>query len=370
MEMLILAGVIWLFYILHNSLYRRFLFKGFTYRCYFTKQEVYEGDDLELVEELTNSKWLPIPWLKTDFNLPKHLEIAGTRSVVTDKTRFFSSFFLLKGRHSLTRSWKVHCAGRGIFPIDKAVAVATDLLGNQVQSKSFQMNISLTVLPSPVSADMPNFNPVQLTGFVPVRRSLTQNPFELVGTREYTDRDPMNKIDWLATARTRTLMVRETAFSASPRLAILLNIQSRDGERDYVLDDNLVESAIRICAGLFYQTVSEDIPFKFYCNVSLFDDYVRTPLDSGMAHVLEHLRLLAALPLCNSRDFPTFLAQYKDELLGLDVVVVTVYMSEKLNESLLLLEHPTVFTMGTSEVAYPSNCDVYSFCENGNEVAQ
>lgn len=361
MELFILVLVIWLVFIINNRLYRRFLFKNFTYRCYFTKQEVCEGDDLELVEELTNAKWLPIPWLKTDFSLPRYLLISKTRSVVTDKTRFFSSFFMVKGQHSIKRSWSIHCERRGVFEIEKVIAVASDLFGNEIQSQVFPVNISLTVLPNPTFSDIEKLNPVQLTGLTPVRRSLTQNPFELIGAREYTDRDPMNKIDWLATARTKSLMVRETAFSASPKLAVLLNIQSSAGERDFAIDEQPIEAAIKLCAGLFYHAATQDIPFSFYCNAPISGDTVHTHLESGMAHVMRHLRLLAALPLRNSRDFSEFLVNHRNELEGFDVVVISAYLGGKLNEVLENLGHPTVFTACYDESLFPSNCDIYQF---------
>ena len=99
-------------------LFGRKAFQNFEYRCSFDRPEAFEGDEIELVEEVYNRKWVPLPWFKTEITTSRWLEFAGSQSVVTYNTRFVPSFFLVKSYQKVTRRWKVKCLKRGIFPIE------------------------------------------------------------------------------------------------------------------------------------------------------------------------------------------------------------------------------------------------------------
>lgn len=360
MPLLLLLVGIGLVLLLHNRLYQAFLFRHFSYRCFFTKDEVSEGDEIELVEELTNAKLLPMPWLKTDFSTSKWLDFAGTRSVVTDRSRFVSSFFLLKSHQSLQRRWKVKCTRRGIFSVDTVIVVASDLFGREVQSHAFPVQIKLRVLPAAVSPASLPFAPSMPMGLSSLQRHLITDPFEFVGIREYTERDPMNRINWAATARTQKLMVRENAYTVSPRLAVALNIQSSPGELDAVLDEDSVENAIRLCAGIFAEVLSSDVPVRFFCNASLDGVHtVETNAGSGLSHMQELHRLLTELPLQNVREFSDFLWQIEDKLEGSDLLVVSACLSPKMSEFLSQQKHSLLLlTAPRGDAPLPTGCAV------------
>ncbi|MFR7473115.1 MAG: hypothetical protein ACLUT1_09750, partial [Ruminococcus sp.] len=67
--------------LLEGWLYSRYGLRHLQYRCYFQQKEVPEGSVLELVEELENQKFLPLPWLKAELTLPKWLEVSGAHTV-------------------------------------------------------------------------------------------------------------------------------------------------------------------------------------------------------------------------------------------------------------------------------------------------
>lgn len=59
------------------ALFARNSFRHFEYTCFFTKDEVMEGDEVGLVEIVSNRKWLPLPWLKSELSTSRWLEYAG-----------------------------------------------------------------------------------------------------------------------------------------------------------------------------------------------------------------------------------------------------------------------------------------------------
>ena len=70
-------------------------FRHFQYTCFFTKDEVMEGDEVGLVEIVSNRKWLPLPWLKSELSTSRWLEYAGSQSEVVGDRRYVPSFFTL-----------------------------------------------------------------------------------------------------------------------------------------------------------------------------------------------------------------------------------------------------------------------------------
>ena len=118
MEFIVLVVLAAVIFWLEGWVYHRFGAKGLEYRCYLSTDEAFEGDEIELVEELTNAKLLPMPWLKAEITASCFLEFAGTQSVVTDQTRFVSSFFSLRGYQKVVRRWKVKCLKFGVYSVE------------------------------------------------------------------------------------------------------------------------------------------------------------------------------------------------------------------------------------------------------------
>ena len=83
--------------------YQKYAFSRLEYHCRFSAAEVFEGDEITLIEEVSNNKLLPLPWLKAELTTSKWLDFAGSQSLVTEETRFVPSFFLLKSHFSLFR---------------------------------------------------------------------------------------------------------------------------------------------------------------------------------------------------------------------------------------------------------------------------
>ena len=61
MEFVAIAAVVVGLFLLQNKLYKTYAFKNLEYSCTLSTNECYEGDEIELVEEIVNKKWLPLP---------------------------------------------------------------------------------------------------------------------------------------------------------------------------------------------------------------------------------------------------------------------------------------------------------------------
>ena len=185
--------IVLVFFVAERQIYLRCWDKKLTYECRFSTDEAFEGDEIELVETVTNNKWLPIPWAKTEISTSKWLDYAGSQSVVTDQTRFVPSFFVLKSHHRVVRRWKVKCLRRGVFGVGKITIVATDLLGRESLSMPVSVRAEVTVLPKPLDSEVLALTPSGLNGETVVRRRLVTDPFFVSGVREYTRFDSANR---------------------------------------------------------------------------------------------------------------------------------------------------------------------------------
>ena len=307
-------------------------FRHFEYTCFFTKDEVMEGDEVGLVEIVSNRKWLPLPWLKSELSTSRWLEYAGSQSEVIGEIRYVPSFFALKSYQKVSRTWKVKCLKRGVFEIRRVDLVGSDLLGFSSFSYSAQVNARLTVLPRPLENNELICLPRYLNGDTVVRRQLLDDPFFVAGAREYTGLEPMNRIHWNATAREGKLMVFENQYTSRNNLSVLLNVQQRPGKAGSMDGDDDLENCIRFCAYLFGTAAKEDIPFRFLCNGA--DSGTRQPVCTaeswGTAFALEQSRTLARLMVDNAKKIDLFLQEDAAFLSSAQLVLVSTYLDENL----------------------------------------
>lgn len=333
MQLLAIAAVLLLILGFQNWLYRKYALQNVRYRCYLSRNQVFEGEEIELVEELENGKWLPLPWFKTEITASRWLDFAGAQSQLTDKSRFVPSFFSLRSYQKVSRRWKVRCMKRGEFSIDRVVLVTSDLLGNVNQSiGATDVHASVLVLPRPLGENQ-GVTTRHLTGDIAVRRALIEDPFWNAGVREYMDSDPMNRIHWPATAREQKLMVFQNDSSTRQSVTIVLNMQSRAMEHGSgAIDAEKMETAIRLCAGLFDSTLATGMPLRFAANCCTTGDRdtIFTEEYWGRDYVEGLFQLLARLQLRSTEEFFAFLSDHYQNFTSTDLVLVTGFVDERI----------------------------------------
>lgn len=225
MEILITAlGCLLIFYIQLN-IYRKNCFKHIDYKCYFNKSEALEGDEIEFTEEIINYKHLALPIFKSEITASSALEFADTHSSVTDKSRFVTSIFNIKGNSSVKRKWKVKCTKRGIFSIDNIVLVTSDLFGSETYSIRPELVFpKITVFPAKKTFDISGIMSRQNTGDIQFGIMPFTDPFFPSGIREYTGSEPLKSINHNASAKKGNLMVNNYESSAENAAKIYLDL--------------------------------------------------------------------------------------------------------------------------------------------------
>ena len=310
-------------------LYRRRWDRKLHYECAFSTDEAYEGDEVELIETVTNGKLLPLAWAKAEISAPQWLRFAGSQSIVAGATRYVPSFFVLRGRHRVIRRWKVQCTRRGVYLIDKTVLVTTDLLGLDTFSLPVQLHARLTVLPRPQPPEDVLLTPSGLTGDTLVRRRLLTDPFSVSGVRAYLPGDPANRIHWPATAKSDQIMIRNQDATSDQSVTILLNMQTRPDEGASLTDRDDVEQGIRAAATAIAETAGRGFPTQLIANGGGADGtQTATGRGAGEAFAVDLLRVLAQLAMRKSENFASYTDRLRSAVDSTDLIVISPYLDD------------------------------------------
>ncbi|HHY23886.1 MAG TPA: DUF58 domain-containing protein [Clostridiaceae bacterium] len=368
MEVLALAAIAGIIILLQASLFKHTAFKKLEYKCGFSVNEAHEGDEIYLIETIYNKKLLPVPWLKVEINSSKWLEFAETRSVIAQENRYVTSSFFLKSYQKVTRRWKLKCLKRGVFCIDTVTLITGDLLGNASDSIPVDINAVIQVYPQTINLEE-TFMPVSyLQGDTIVKRWINEDPFIISGTREYTTRDPMNKIHWSSTARMGRLMVRQNDFTSQYGLSVILNIQSIENEYFDAVYKDFIELGIKAAATIFDKALRNGTPARLATNGSTFDggrQMVYTQEASGRSHISSLLSILARLELSRIKDFEDFLIDISEDITNSEVVLITSYLTENICNLLrrMKLRNNAIRILITNKsietAALPQDMDIY-----------
>ncbi len=312
-------------------IFGKYALKGIHYSASVNKTEVYEGDTLELAEVVENRRFVALPWIKTELSASRWLQFSRKDSAAQtsggDNT-FIPGVFSLKPRSRCTRVRKIRCIKRGVFSFDDTVVTATDMLGLVKVSRSVRVGINITVLP--VASDgqdaVLSFN--EPTGEILVRRFINEDPFMIAGSKEYTGREPLNRINWKYTAITGKLMAMNNEFSTSRNSLIVMNMQRKGIVPVTSADIRDTEAFIKLAVKLMWDSINSGCGCAFATNGGKVNG-----MASGFIKTAEQcegtLRMLAELSDICSYDFNEFLRALNYGSFT-DVFILTPYIDDNM----------------------------------------
>lgn len=333
MELLIIVTLVMVFFLIELLFYKKLLLKRVEYTLSFSKTEAFEGDDMFVDEMIYNRKPMAMPWVKADIHASKFLEFADASSTIIDERRLVTSGFMLRGYQKTKRRWYMKCTRRGVFEIDNATVTCGDLLGLVTESQAVPINTTLTVYPGVLNINEMFFSSKDLMGEAVVKRFILDDPFIVKGTREYVPGDSMNKINWKATAKHNTLMVKENDFTSKIGITALLNIQSDYNEFNFVKNRGVIEFGIKAISTILNRGIREGMPLRFGSNGFIKEDpsnMIFTNQGSGQEHLMELLGMLSKLVLKNIRNFEIYLERIEKEIRDTQVFIVTAYFNQEM----------------------------------------
>jgi uncharacterized protein (DUF58 family) len=339
-------GIHWLIFIAvlvlvaQTVLYKKRGIQKIGYDRFFNVQHAFAGEEVEMVEKITNRKLLPLPWLRLESSIQAGLQFEQQSDLNISSGDYYQnhrSLFSLAPYTEIVRRHKVVCAQRGSFFLQSATLTCGDLFGFHALSKPLKLNARLIVYPKIMEIDDILLPSHSWLGDTVVRRWVVNDPFMISGVREYRSGDTLNHLNWKATARTGALQVHNHDYTANQRLMILLNFDVTEEMWTAVTEPELIELGLSYAASIAQYTIDKGLETGFGCNGYLLDQS-KDPLmilpGLGQEHLTFIYEEMAKLVIARSSDFPTFMERELINQTGelTDFLLITAFVSEKMQQ--------------------------------------
>ena len=349
-------------------IYKRFGLKDLSYTLTIRRRsdgksdsgivEAFEGEELEFIEEIDNAKPLPLPWVRSEISCSRWLSFYGGDAASKDGAQkgLISGIFTLRGRQKCRRTWRVRCEKRGMFTVEDISLTVSDLFGLVRSARVIKLNQQVRVLPVPADIEAGGMSSDVFIGDIPVRRFVLPDPFVISGAREYTGREPMNRIHWAQSSRTGSLMVYNNEYTTERRVLILLNVQRNfHGERQEISVPTL-EALIKGAAFML------DWCMKTHTQCALTANSpqpLKPECGEGYGHTIKQLRSLAELETSCGEHIDDFITGLRFDGYT-DVVFISSFLDEKCYETLhALSENGRSVSIFSTDIEQTDLCEVW-----------
>ncbi|MGN0513011.1 MAG: DUF58 domain-containing protein, partial [Lachnospiraceae bacterium] len=144
---LIVTGAV-LVYLIQNRLYQKYWNKSLYVSVDFEKKQAVRGEQVNLIEVVTNNKILPLSMLCLKFDIDKSFIFADVEDSISVSDKCYKNdIFSLLFYQKITRTLPFVCTNRGFFTITKANLVSSNLFLNIQFAESIPLYTEITVFP-------------------------------------------------------------------------------------------------------------------------------------------------------------------------------------------------------------------------------
>lgn len=295
------AAVLWV--------WQRDCLTGVRYRRSLQERRANFGEAVNLDVEVVNDKLLPLTWLHVEDAVPSNLTIQGG-TVTTgfrDESATLHQLLPMLPYQRVRRRMTVVCDRRGLHRFGPASIQSSNPAGYQEDERHVPEVDQLLVYPKVFALTPTSPASRLLIGDHRSQRRLIGDPTRVVGVRAYQPGDPLRHIDWRATARSDSLLVRVFEPTTSPLVAVVADFGMPRSYRDTTASRS--EFAIAVTASFVSDLAARKVPVGLYATGEAAGLAVARPPSASPDALTEMLELLARV----TQYAPTSLA---DLLLG------------------------------------------------------
>lgn len=279
-------------------LWSRYALLHLDYERHLSTNRVFFGENVTFDMRITNRKFLPLPWLRIEEEIPEEVILLKGKSQSSAKpTRsILSGFLSLGGYHRLTRRYPIQCLKRGLFFFGPTTIYSGDPFGFFRTETTLEQTEQLMVYPRILPLDalgIPSRHPF---GDIRVKKHLFQDPVQVVTTRDYVNGDPLKHIHWKATARLRQMQSRVFEHTTSMDFALFLDTRTvADSYYWSLISTDFLETAVLAATSIASYSINNGYNVGFYANEYYWysDHLIRLPLSSHPDQLKKILEALA-----------------------------------------------------------------------------
>lgn len=356
--------------LIQGLIYKKWVLEKISYSRFYNTYIAFEEEEVEMIERIYNEKLLPVPWIRIESRIDENLEFQVSSEYIIKDGQYHISLFSMHPYRRITRYHRIFCKKRGAYHLNTVTLTSGDQFGFLEISREKDIDIQLLVYPKLLSMDQIPFTSHSWYGDIAVRRWIGEDVFRVSGVREYINGDPLNKINWNATARTGSFQVHKRDYMASPRLMIYLNMDITEDMWEAVTDRDRIEKGICYAASIASYMISQGIETGFATNGYLVDqpdDIVYLPPKIGKEHMIHILDTTARLMIARKISFNIYLERYLNSMESCtDLLLITSFISDRMNEQIKRWER-----QGNGvEVLWLDKSDVLGREDNGSGRAE
>uniref|UniRef100_A0A7C5VY47 DUF58 domain-containing protein n=1 Tax=Thermomicrobium roseum TaxID=500 RepID=A0A7C5VY47_THERO len=322
-------------------LYLRFGFARVRYWRTVEPTHAFPGETVTLMLALENAKPLPLPWVEVVEELPAALEVAGVALEPSPKPerKVLRTLLTVGAAERVYRRYQARPIRRGYYRFGPARLTTGDPFG--------LARARLEVAPAGTLIVYPEVRPVESFG-LPAERPLgdatplhplLEDPLRIQGVRPYQPGDSPRQIHWRASARLGELQTRLLERTATPALALFLDVNTFEHFWEGIRPGEL-EWAISLTASLAAWGIDQGYQVGLWVNAPLIggERFIRLLPGRHPRQLQRILEALAMLVPHTGHRIETLLgAETRSLAGGLTVVVVTALVTDALRRTLLAL---------------------------------
>ncbi len=305
-----------------------------SYSRHFSVDGVFEGGEVELIEEVKNDSFFPLFFVRLDFYAPDGLVVDGLFCRGQMK---LTSVFNILPRSTVTKTHRVGAVRRDHYVLE-TVSI-------KYRKNIFDFNAPAELYVYPGKFRAPAFREPDIlrSGEAHSLWRGVEDRFFVSGVRDYRYGDPMRNINFKATARASSggsyrLMSSSYDSSRDFGAMIFLDLTPYPEVTSEPADsERLLENGLSSACYIFGETVAGGGRVGFAANAAVGGKrYIFRPPGSGRGHIKEILESFAEITYFKRRDysFNALVRQLAPEIrLDIDIYILTPFPDEALSRT-------------------------------------
>ena len=262
--LLLLPVVLLVLYFAQRLLFRRLWDENLTVQISFDRDYIFCGEEANLVETIVNNKYLPLPVLEVGFDMSRWVVFQDEENSTVSDMTYRRDVFTASVRQRITRTLPVRGKKRGYYRIASTTVTSYDFLMTEKQVAHFPQETEFD------SSCPPRTFPQATSTFRTARSWVCSSAVGVCTTTRSSlpasaitaASDPMQYINWKASARGGTLLVNQHDSTLSQKVTVLLDCTGIGS----AVTDALNETAISIAAELAERMLADGISVSVISN--------------------------------------------------------------------------------------------------------
>ena len=309
MKLVAAVAILALVFAVQKVLYRKNWFKGLETEMYFSRDYIECGENAELIEVISNRKFLPLPVLHLKFSIDKSLKFLDKKNSQVTDLYHKNELFSIMGYQRITRKLEFTGTLRGVVGVKNASIIVRDFFMTDTYARSLRAFDNIYIFPKKMNTEKFDYFYRGILGEIEAKRSMVEDSMTFRGVREYQPFDPFRAVNWKQSAKAGELMVNMYGYTTDCRVRILLNL-----DNEYMIEtDKLLEEAISLVSSFADSLLKKGISVSVRTNGKDAEGKLlpEVPEGTDRKHSVTIDRMLTEI--CSSEGKDMFLDMIKEE---------------------------------------------------------